>query len=258
MTMLTTPGGKISARSSAELQRGQRRLLGRLQHHGVAGGQRRGRASRPPSSAGSSTARSSATTPTGSRRIMLVKPGRYSPATAPVMQRAAPAKKRNTSTIAGISSPSAAPSGLPQLQRLELREGLRRRASMRSASLSSSAARSFGGCATSREGGVGGRHRGLDLRPRGLGHAREHLAGRRVQDVLDLALAGDELAVDEEFGLHVQASLAVLADSAAPDAVLRPAGSGSTRAGSARSVTRITTTATTLVIGRSRGRNSSL
>ncbi|MCY1494820.1 hypothetical protein D9M68_287030 [compost metagenome] len=49
-----------------------------------------------------------ATTPIGSRRIIEVKPGRYSPAAEPVRQREAPAKKRNTSAMAGISSFSAA------------------------------------------------------------------------------------------------------------------------------------------------------
>ncbi len=38
---LTTPGGKISAHSSPDLQRGQRRGGRRLHHHGVAGQQRR-------------------------------------------------------------------------------------------------------------------------------------------------------------------------------------------------------------------------
>src|SRR5512137_1727246 len=85
-----------------------------------------------------------ATTPIGSRRIMLVKPARYSPATAPVIVRHAPAKNRNTSAIAGISSPSAAAYGLPQLSDSSLAYAAPS-ASMRSASLSSSAARSLGG-----------------------------------------------------------------------------------------------------------------
>src|ERR1041384_4374674 len=84
-----------------------------------------------------------ATTPTGSRRIMLVKPGRYSPDTAPLMLRQAPAKKRNTSAMAGISSFSAALSGLPQFCDSSFAKSMAS-ASMRSASLSSSVARSFG------------------------------------------------------------------------------------------------------------------
>src|SRR5215510_7515669 len=84
-----------------------------------------------------------ATTPMGSRRIMLVKPGRYSPAIEPVIARHAPAKKRNTSAIAGISSLSAADSGLPQFCDSSAANSLPS-ASMRSASFSSSAARSFG------------------------------------------------------------------------------------------------------------------
>src|SRR4051812_4368519 len=79
----------------------------------------------------------------GSRRIMLVKPGRYSPATAPCMLRAAPAKKRNTSAMAGISSLSAAASGLPQFCDSSAANSAPS-ASMRSASFSSSVARSFG------------------------------------------------------------------------------------------------------------------
>src|SRR6188508_1148849 len=79
----------------------------------------------------------------GSRRIMLVKPARYSPATAPCIVRQAPAKKRNTSAIAGISSFSAAASGLPQFCDSSAANSCAS-ASMRSASLSSSVARSFG------------------------------------------------------------------------------------------------------------------
>ena len=41
-----------------ELERGERRLLRGLEHHGVAGGERRAPSSRPPSSVDSSTARS--------------------------------------------------------------------------------------------------------------------------------------------------------------------------------------------------------
>ncbi len=52
--------------------------------------------------------------PIGSRRIIEVKPGRYSPATAPGIERTAPAKKRQQSTIAGISSFFTALIGLPQ------------------------------------------------------------------------------------------------------------------------------------------------
>ena len=46
-------------------------------------------------------------------------------------------------------------------------------------------------------------HCRVDLPARGLRHLRQHLARRRVQDLLDLALARDELAVDEQSGLHV-------------------------------------------------------
>src|SRR5688572_26013911 len=79
----------------------------------------------------------------GSRRIMLVKPGRYSPATEPFITRPAPAKKRNTSAMAGISSFSAAASGLPQFCDSSAAKSWPS-ASMRSASFSSSVARSFG------------------------------------------------------------------------------------------------------------------
>src|SRR3954468_13966019 len=84
-----------------------------------------------------------AITPMGSRRIMLVKPGRYSPATEPVSTRAAPAKNRNTSAMAGISSLSAAASGLPQFCDSSAANSLPS-ASMRSASFINRAPRSFG------------------------------------------------------------------------------------------------------------------
>src|ERR1700690_1048479 len=82
-------------------------------------------------------------TPTGSRLIMLVNPGRYSPANAPCWVRAAAAKKRNTSAIAGISSFKAAASGLPVLSDSNFANA-GPSASMRSAKRSSSAARSLG------------------------------------------------------------------------------------------------------------------
>src|SRR6185436_10356732 len=84
-----------------------------------------------------------ATTPMGSRRIMDVNPGRYSPASAPCRLRHAPAKKRNTSAIAGISSLSAAASGLPQFCDSSAANSLPS-ASMRSASFMSRVPRSFG------------------------------------------------------------------------------------------------------------------
>ena len=55
---LKTPGGKMSAASSASSQRGERRQLGRLEHHGAARPPAPGRPSSRPSSSGSSTARS--------------------------------------------------------------------------------------------------------------------------------------------------------------------------------------------------------
>jgi len=64
-----------------------------------------------------------ATTPTGSRRIMLVMPGSNSPATAPVRQRAAPAKKaEQRRRWPGFSSASASAYGLPVLRDSILRE----------------------------------------------------------------------------------------------------------------------------------------
>jgi hypothetical protein len=53
------------------------------------------------------------------------------------------------------------------------------------------------------ERSVRGLHRGVDLASRRFGHPREHLAGRGVQHLFDLALARDESAVDQELGLHV-------------------------------------------------------
>ena len=74
---------------------------------------------------------------------MLVNPGRYSPAVLPVIQRAAPAKKRKQSTMVGSSSSRMRANGLPQL-RLSIAANASASASIRSASLSSSAARVAG------------------------------------------------------------------------------------------------------------------
>ena len=107
------PLGKSSASDFRQLQRGQRRLLGGLENDRVAGGERGRRASMRPSSTDSSRARSRRRrrpdragscwcSPADIRR-----PGRRAGA------RAAPAKKRNTSAIAGISSFSAAAAACP-------------------------------------------------------------------------------------------------------------------------------------------------
>ena len=45
-------------------------------------------------------------------------------------------------------------------------------------------------------------HRHVDLGARRFGNAGQHLAGGRVQHVFDLAFACDEFAVDQESGLH--------------------------------------------------------
>ena len=61
-------------------------------------------------------------TPTGSRRIIDVKPVMYSPAAVPSSTRAAPAKKRIWSHIGGISSSIVSCFGLPVLRRLDVHE----------------------------------------------------------------------------------------------------------------------------------------
>ena len=81
--------------------------------------------------------------PTGSRRIIEVWPARYSPAIGPCWQRTAAAKKRQQSTIAGISSPFMALIGLPQLSASSAARASAS-ASMRSAMRWSAAARSTG------------------------------------------------------------------------------------------------------------------
>ncbi len=152
---------------------------------------------------------------------MLVNPARYSPATAPVIVRHAPAKKRNTSAIAGISSLSAAASGLPQFSDSTFANAAPS-ASMRSASFSSRYARSFGAVRAQPSNAASAAFTAASIwRARGLRNAGQHLAGGRVQHVLDLAFACDELAVDQELGLHGSASRECCMDSAVRQCALR-------------------------------------
>ena len=107
VTTLQHAGGNDLLRELHEAQQRQRRLLRRLQDLHVARGERRARASRPPSSAGSSTGRcrrrsraARAGSSTCSRRCTR-------PPTCPRAARAAPAKKRRLSAENGISSRDA-------------------------------------------------------------------------------------------------------------------------------------------------------
>ena len=84
-----------------------------------------------------------ATTPTESRRIIEVWPGRYSPASMPCGTLTAPAKKRKQSTMAGISSRSTAVRGLPQFKDSSAAKASAS-ASMRSASFRSRPERAAG------------------------------------------------------------------------------------------------------------------
>ncbi len=85
-------------------------------------------------------------TPIGSRRIIEVWPARYSPADRPSRIRAAPAKKRSSSTIGGTSSVRVMATGLPVLRdsastrssaRASMASANRSRARLRSAGVAS-------------------------------------------------------------------------------------------------------------------------
>ncbi len=84
-----------------------------------------------------------AQTPIGSRRIIEVWSRRYSPADRPSSTRAAPAKKRNWSTLGGTSSVAAMASGLPVLRHSASVSSAARR-STASANLSRASERSAG------------------------------------------------------------------------------------------------------------------
>jgi hypothetical protein len=107
---------------------------------------------------------------------MLVKPARYSPATTPGIERQAPAKNRNTSATAGISSFSAAGYGLPQFCD-SIFANAAPSASMRSASFSSSVARSFGGVRDQPSKAASAAHRRVNLGARGFGASVLPVAG---------------------------------------------------------------------------------
>ena len=87
----------------------------------------------------------------------------YSPAERPSSIRAAPAKKRIWSTIGGISSDRVSPIGLPVFS-TSAAISSSARSSNASAIFSRAFCRSAGvGVAPGREGGGGGRHRGVDV-----------------------------------------------------------------------------------------------
>ncbi|MDT4881289.1 hypothetical protein FQZ97_1171330 [compost metagenome] len=62
-----------------------------------------------------------------------------------------------------------------------------------------------------REGGIGGLHGGIDLGRAGLGDFHQGGAQGRVEHGEARAFAGDQLAVDQEFGLHGVGPRSVLA-----------------------------------------------
>ena len=115
---------------------------------------------------------------------MLVNPARYSPATAAVIVRAAPAKKRNTSAIAGNLVAQHRRERLAAVARFELGEG-RASASMRSASFEQQRGAVLRrGPRPAIEGPGGGLHRGIHLRLGRLRQRGDALAGGRVQHLL--------------------------------------------------------------------------
>ena len=126
----------------------------------------------------------------------------YSPASGPCGTRAAPAKKRNTSAIAGISSPVTAARGLPVLR--DSSEAYSSPfASMWSAILSRSAPRSLGrSLRPTWEGLLGRRHRRLELRGARLAHRSNLAPGRRIQYRFAGTRPFLELSSDQQLGLH--------------------------------------------------------
>ena len=137
-------GGRNSRGDLGQQQRGLGRGVARLEHDRVAGGDRRARTSRPPSSSGSSTgvdladdADRLAPDPRGvARHVLARRPG----------PRARGPRRRRTGSgrpSAGSPRSRSAPSGLPVFSRLERRRARRRAPrSRRRSSAAPAAARS--------------------------------------------------------------------------------------------------------------------
>ena len=179
-------------RRSWRAERGQRRLLGGLEHHGVAGGERRRQSSTPPSSADSSRARSRrprrrvAPDHAGVARQVLA--GAAAAGSAPRRRRSGSSRRSP-----GISSLSAARKGLPQLSDFQ-RARTPRLCLDAVGELEQQRERSCGVVAAPAL-----KARSRPLRPRrrllarGLGDLGDHLAGGRVEDASRLAFAGTKL-----------------------------------------------------------------
>ena len=220
-TTLTTPAGRISARSSPSLSAVERGLLRGLEHAGVAGRDR------------------GAELPRGHHERVVPRRDRRHDAHRVAADHAGVAGEVLARDCAGHGAAGAREKaehvgdrgdlvgecgriGFAAVPGLEPRIGLAVRLDAVGEPQQQRGAVLRRRARPAVEGGVGSLHRGVDLAARGLGHLREHLARRRVQHLLDLALARDELAVDEQSGLHV--SLAGVASRTQAPGPARPGG----------------------------------
>ena len=135
---------------------------------------------------------------------MLVKPGRYSPATAPVIvrrrRRRSGTRRRWPGSRRSAPRPAACRSSATRASRTPAPS-----ASMRSASFSSSVARSFGAVRAQPSKAASAAFTAASTCPReasGTFAITLPVAGFSTSS--SLALARDQFAVDQQFGLHWQ------------------------------------------------------
>ena len=185
-TTLSTPGGRNSAAISASSSVDDRRGVGRLEHHGVAGRERRREL--PDRHHQRVVPRRDLARRRRSARAgrSEVWPAMYSPAERPSSTRAAPAKNRSWSTAGGISSLGGQPDAACRCCGTRRRRARRRAPRPRRRACSSARCRSRrGGVApASRTPSAAARHRARRRRPAPeTGAAAKTSPVRRVDQV---------------------------------------------------------------------------
>ena len=204
--MFTTPGGNSSAQMVAELERGERRLLGGLEHHGVAGGQRR------------------AQLPGGHHQWIVPRRDGGDHADGIAADHAGEARQVFTGhrAVHGAARAGEEAEHIGDGRNLVVERGRQRFAAV--LRFERGEVRRLRPRCDRRVSAAGWRDPSAPWRPSrqrpsaaastaaltcsfvGLGHLRDDLAGGRIEHVLLVPLALDQLAVNEQFRVHRRAS----------------------------------------------------
>ena len=220
--MLTTPGREELGQRLAERERGERSLLGGLQHHRIAGregwsqlpgGHHQGII--PGRDRGDDAERIAADHAGVSGGVLACAKARPDPRRA----REEAEHVRHGGDLIGQNQAL----GLAAIERLQPTELHRARVDAIGEREQQSRAILGRGAPPRAKGPVRRGHRRRDLRHRRPRHPGDDLACRRIEHTLDLALPGHELAIDEKVGLHPSSTAGAARRPASPPSRTRAA-----------------------------------